>query len=97
MVTAALALLKTDLGYTDDSITPEQERYLIHKLEAARARIRKSGIDLNEADYAHLDLLVSYAAYLYRRRDSNDPMPKSLRWALNNAITESVSAQEASE
>ena len=50
MVTAALALLKTDLGYTDDSITPEQEQYLIHKLEAARARIRKSGIDLNEAD-----------------------------------------------
>ena len=100
MVTAALALLKTDLGYTDDSITPEQEQYLIyliHKLEAARARIRKSGIDLNETDYAHLDLLVSYAAYLYRRRDSNDPMPKSLRWALNNAITESVSAQEASE
>ena len=97
MVTAALALLKTDLGYTDDSITPEQEQYLIHKLEAARARIRKSGIDLNEADYAHLDLLVSYAAYLYRRRDSNDPMPQSLRRALNNAIIDSVSSQEAAE
>lgn len=97
MVTAALALLKTDLGYTNDSITQEQEQYLIHKLEAARDDIRGAGVVLNETKPAHLDLLVSYAAYLYRRRDSNDTMPRSLRWALNNAMTASVSAQEGTE
>lgn len=97
MISAALALLKTDLGFTKDSVTPDQELYLTQKLEAAESRIKKAGVKLNETDFDHLDLLVSYASYLYRRRDSNDPMPQSLRRALNNAIIDSVSSQEAAE
>lgn len=90
MAMAALALLKLDLGYTDDSITKEQEDYLLHKLDAARSYIAETSIALDEADPAHLDLLVMYAAYLYRRRDSNEPMPRALRWALNDAMTGSA-------
>ena len=32
------------------------------------------------------NLVVMYAAYLYRKRREDGPMPRSLRWALNNRL-----------
>ena len=33
------------------------------------------------------ELIVMYAAYLYRKRaEDNPPMPRMLRWALNNRL-----------
>lgn len=31
-------------------------------------------------------LIVMYAAYLFRKRATEEPMPRMLRWALNNRI-----------
>lgn len=31
-------------------------------------------------------LVVMYASWLYRKRNTNEPMPRSLRWAMNNLI-----------
>ena len=39
-------------------------------------------------------LVVMYAAWMWRRRDSQDGMPRMLRWALNNRIM-SEKMQEA--
>lgn len=31
-------------------------------------------------------LIMMYAAYLFRKRATEEPMPRMLRWALNNRI-----------
>ena len=40
-------------------------------------------------------LVVMYAAWLWRRRDTQEGMPRMLRWALNNRIfSEKAKAKE---
>ena len=41
-------------------------------------------------------LAVMYASYLYRKRATDEGMPRMLRWALNNAIfSQKVSTEDA--
>ena len=79
----AFALLKTDLGFTGQ-LPNEITAFLQQKLDAARSKIAKHGIALNESDKDDLDLLVMYAAWLYRKRITNEPMPPMLRLAIND-------------
>ena len=45
----------------------------------------REGVTLtNSAEDAQL--IIMYAAYLYRKRATNEGMPRMLRWALNNRI-----------
>ena len=81
----AFKRLCIDLGRTEVSLTEEVKDYIRSKLDAAAARLVKAGIDLNDGEADTLDLWIMYAAYLYRRRDSNETMPMSLRLALNDA------------
>lgn len=81
----ALALLLTDLGYTSAGIPGPVKEYISQKLDAAAERIAQMGISLEAENAAHLDLWVGYAAYLYRHRDADRPMPRSLRLAINDA------------
>ena len=77
-----LALLKTDLGlYT---VTGPVENLLKSKLAAAENKLAKHGITIDTADGDDLDLLVMYAAWLYRKRAGSDPMPPMLRAAIND-------------
>lgn len=78
-----LTMLKTDLGI---SATGYDER-LTQYLSAAEKQIKREGVatlDSNELEDAQL--VVMYAAWQWRRRDSGDGMPRMLRWALNNRI-----------
>lgn len=81
--TIEMALLKTDLGFTGP-LPYEMEAFLQQKIEAARSKIAKHGIALDERDNDDLDLLVMYAAWLYRKRAGSDPMPPMLRLAIND-------------
>ena len=78
-------LLKANL----DLITVESNReaFLKQCLASARAFIQREGIPLSE-NVSEEDgmLIVMYAAYLYRKRAVNEPMPRMLRYALNNRI-----------
>lgn len=78
----ALALLKADLGlYT---VSGPVSDLLESKLQAAEKAIAKMGITIDMEDGDDLNLLVMYAAWLYRKRAGSDPMPPMLRQAIND-------------
>lgn len=79
----ALALLKTDLGFTG-ALPSEIEAYMKQRLEAASARLEGMGLELDESKPEHLDLLVMFAAYLYRKRNTGEGLPPMVRLAIND-------------
>lgn len=76
-----LAALKTDLGISTDAY----DGRLTSRLQTAQERIAQEGVTLTDTE-ADRDLVVMYAAWLWRFRQTNEPMPRMLRWALNNRI-----------
>lgn len=76
-----LAALKIDLGITTDKYD-ERLRQIIN---AAREFIEREGADLEDTA-EDTQLVIQYAAWLWRRRDTQEGMPRMLRWALNNRI-----------
>lgn len=77
-----LSMLKTDLGLTK---TVYDER-LVQYLGSAQAQIKREGISLNLESVDDMQLVVMYAAWMWRRRDSGEGMPRMLRYALNNRL-----------
>ena len=79
-----LTMLKTDLGILTTTLYDERlERYLL----AAEAAIRKEGATtLDPDDVLDGQLIVMYAAWMFRRRDAMEGMPRMLRLALNNRV-----------
>lgn len=82
MDTAAMLLaLKTDLGITTDAYDTRLGQYLT----SARTAIEIEGITLDDG-ITDCDLVVRYAAWLWRKRATGEGIPRSLRWALNNRL-----------
>lgn len=79
-----LTILKCDLQRT----TSTDDDYLRVLLEQARAAILREGIAAPAAGGGvEVDMaVVSYAAYLFRKRASDAPMPRYLRYMLNNLL-----------
>lgn len=83
MTAAAILLsgLKIDLGFRSDAYDDRLTVYL----EQAQAQITEEGISLSSSVQDN-QLTIMYAAYLWRRRDSGEGMPRMLRYALNNRL-----------
>lgn len=80
---AALALLKTDLGHYGP--VPEGVDSLLQvKLDDAEGELRDAGIVLDLTSHRDLDLLVMYAAWLYRGRIHQTDKPLMLQRLLRN-------------
>lgn len=84
-----MILLQLDLNilHPDDN----RAKQLEHLIEAAVAMINrevgKNGGRLIEPfSTEDAQLVVMYASYLYRKRSTNEPMPRMLRYALNNRV-----------
>lgn len=78
-----LKLLKLDLQISTNAI----DDLLVQMINAAHRFIEREGISLDETSAEDTQLVVMYAAYLYRRRrEENIAMPRMLRWALNNRL-----------
>lgn len=77
-----LDMLKIDLGIT----TTAYDQRLLDYLENARSEITRAGASLNPADLSDIQLVVMYAAWTWRKRDTGEGMPRMLRYALNNRI-----------
>lgn len=77
----------TALKYNLDIIPTDTTRdeYLTQLITSAKAMIRREGLMLS-GTVEDGQLVVMYAAYLYRKRAVDEPMPRMLRWALNNRI-----------
>lgn len=78
-----LSMLKTDLGIMQTTIYDER---LDQYIEAAKDSIGEEGITLDLENVKDCQLVVMYAAWMWRKRDSGEGMPRMLRYALNNRL-----------
>lgn len=76
-----LAMLKTDLSITAKAY----DERLMQYLQAAKAEIAREGITLLDTIDDN-QLVVMYAAWSWRKRDTGEGMPRMLRYALNNRL-----------
>lgn len=77
-----LKLLKLDLQNPPDAMDP----FLRTLLGAAQERITSYGIALDYGNMSDVQLVIQYASYLYRMRNSNEGMPRSLQYALHSRL-----------
>lgn len=76
-----LTRLKIDLGITGDAYDARLTEYLT----IAKRQIAQAGVTLtDEADDDQL--VICWAAWLWRRRDNMNGMPRMLRYMLNNRL-----------
>lgn len=76
-----MSLLKIDLGIIGTAYDPQ----LGQLIAAAKDMIAREGVALTDS-IEDAQLVILYAAYLFRKRATNEEMPRMLRWALNNRI-----------
>ena len=74
-------MLKVDLGIT----TTAYDQRLGQYITAAKAEIEREGTTLTDS-VDDANLTVMYAAWMWRKRDSGEGMPRMLRYALNNRL-----------
>lgn len=77
-----LAAVKVDLGITTTAYDVRLGQYI----EAARAAITREGITIDPESIEDGNMIVMYAAHLWRKRDTQEGMPKMLRWMMNNRL-----------
>lgn len=78
-----LEMLKINLGIRS---TAYDER-LLQLLEASKSQIEQEGAqNLSEDNPLDAQLIVDYAEWLWRRRDTKEGMPRMIRYALNNRV-----------
>ena len=76
-----LAGLKIDLGIKTLAYDDRLTAYLSY----AQTAIQEEGITLSSS-LQDDQLTIMYAAWLWRRRDSGEGMPRMVRYALNNRL-----------
>lgn len=76
-----LEMLKVDLGITTTAYDERLGQYL----SSAQAQIEREGITLTDS-VDDMQIIVMYAAWMWRRRDGMEGMPRMLRYALNNRL-----------
>ena len=76
-----LAMLKIDLGITTKVYDSRLNQYLIR----AKAEIEREGIKLSDS-LDDSSLVIQYAAWMWRKRDTGEGMPRMLRWQMNNRL-----------
>ena len=77
-----LDMLKIDLGITTTAYDERLSQYLT----SAKDAITKEGITLDDSVISDGNLVVMYAAWMWRKRATNEGMPRMLRWQLNNRL-----------
>lgn len=77
-----LEMLKIDLGITTTAYDERLHEYI----GAAVSQIEREGVTLDQSALGDQHLIVMYAAWMWRRRDSMEGMPRMIRYALNNRI-----------
>lgn len=82
MAGSLLTMLKTDLGI----VTTAYDTRLGQVIDSAKAMIKQEGVTLDDTSFEDSQIIVMYAAWLWRRRDSGEGMPRMVRYALNNRL-----------
>lgn len=78
-----LAMLKIDLGITASLYDTRLSQYL----KTAQDEIEREGAALSPSDdVADANLVIQYAAWMWRKRDTGEGMPRMIRWQINNRL-----------
>lgn len=89
-----LTLLLLDLQKIN--VSDGMKSYLQMLISASETEIAREGITLDLSVEDDRQTVEMYAAYLYRKRDSGDGMPRMLRYRLNNRLlSEKMEEDEA--
>lgn len=84
--------LKVDLGIMTTAYDDRLLKYLSH----AKTEIAREGVTIGDRTDDG-ELTIMYAAWLWRRRDGMEGMPRMLRYALNNRIFAEKMSGESSD
>lgn len=82
-IASILASLKVDLGILRTTAYDER---LTEIIKASFQMIEREGATLNVSTLEDAQLVVMYSAWMWRRRDTGEGMPRMLRYALNNRV-----------
>lgn len=63
-----------------------QNDYLDFLIKSAKEQIAEKGITLDDSAIKDSHLIIMYASWLYRKRNSNEGMPRMLRYALHSRL-----------
>lgn len=93
-ITHKLNLLKVDLGITSTAYDERLTQYI----KSATAEIEREGVVLTHDDAStgevetidDANLIIMYAAWMWRKRDTGEGMPRMIRWQLNNRLFDLV-------
>ena len=77
-----LEMLKIDLGISTTAYDSRLSQYIT----SAKAEITREGITLKTTEVSDCSLVIMYAAWLWRKRESGEGMPRMIRYALNNRL-----------
>ena len=91
--TEILSALKIDLGITTNAYDERLGQYVV----SARKNIGIEGINLDADDVHDCNLVIQYAAWLWRKRQNGDGMPRMLRWELNQRLFHEKLSEEDDE
>lgn len=80
--TEKLAALKIDLGLT----TEAYDTRLLSYLTASAQELALEGVTISDESLADCNLQIMYAAWMWRRRDSGEGIPRMIRWQINNRL-----------
>jgi len=76
-----LTMLKIDCGITTTAFDERLAQYV----EVAKSEITREGVTLVDTA-SDSQLVVMYAAWLWRKRDTGEGMPRMIRYALNQRV-----------
>ena len=95
VLTTLLEMLKVDLGLMSPPAAVVE--YMTQLLEASRSQITGRGVSLDMSQTADLLFVASWAAWLYRRRDSGSGLPEMLLAELRSRLVRQAAAAEDEE
>ncbi len=75
-------LVKLNLGIKGSA----RDDFLIPSVESAVSELAHKGVELTHST-DDLMLAADYAAWLYRTRESGDPLPKNIELRIHNRVT----------
>lgn len=80
-ISTLLSGLKIDLGITTAAYNERLTAYLTR----AKEEIEREGVTLSDS-VSDQNLVINYAAWMWRKRDTGEGIPRMIRWQINNRL-----------
>lgn len=72
---------KMDIGISGNAYDQRLKEYI----KSAKMEIQREGVVLDDTTEDR-DLVARYAAWMWKKRDTGEGIPRMIRWHLNNRI-----------